>query len=208
MPDIPPWPQVEALDRAWTDSFAAQQGWKDFEITDPVEDLALFFLLLPGPKVLDVGCGWGRYVWRFLDEEVDYHGLDHSAEMLKVARERNPDIPFTEGTFRKLPFADASFDAVWSCCSLYGVPKAHLVEALQEIARVVTPDGMIYIVLPAPPWSVEDLQQDEDGQPEKLVVSYSLEEFETYAKQAGLVILESGNRPEEVSFYVILEKAE
>lgn len=42
-----------------------------------------------GESLLDAGCGGGYYLWSFRDRgvEVDYHGLDYTAEMIELARE-------------------------------------------------------------------------------------------------------------------------
>lgn len=35
--------EMERLDQAYTDRFARRKGWEDFYLTDPFDDLALFF---------------------------------------------------------------------------------------------------------------------------------------------------------------------
>lgn len=202
------WQEAETLDRTWTDAFAARHGWTEHDLQDPARDLDMLFHYLPGPRVLDVGCGWGRYVHRFLDEGLQYHGVDFSAEMLKVARQNYGNETFTEASFRKLPFADAKFDGAWCCCSLYGVPKADITAALQEIARVLVPDGIIYVVMQAPGYSDEEVHRDADGKPERLLVCYHLEEFLDYATKAGLTTVEANYRHGDGAFYAILEKKE
>jgi demethylmenaquinone methyltransferase / 2-methoxy-6-polyprenyl-1,4-benzoquinol methylase len=69
-------------------------------------------------------------------------GLDQSPEMLAEARRRLPDgVKLVEGTAERLPFEDASFDALTFTYLLRYVsdPAA----TLCELARVVRPGGTI-----------------------------------------------------------------
>lgn len=198
--------EIERFDRQWTDQFAVRCGWKEHFLTDPVDDLYLFFDHIPNSKMLDVGCGWGRYIFRFFDQGLAYQGIDHSVEMLKVARKDNPEASFHEGSFRVLPFPTDHFDGIWSCCSLSAVPRAHLVEVLQEHLRVLKPGGVMYIVMPAPPESQEMLYRDDNGNPEIYQAHYHLDEFEEHVKKSGLRIIESDYRPTKGSFFVLAQK--
>jgi SAM-dependent methyltransferase len=67
---------------------------------------------LPPARTLDVGCGTG-FLTRHLRGEVV--GLDQSAAMLAIARERVPAASFIEAdALTGLPFRDASFDRVFT----------------------------------------------------------------------------------------------
>jgi ubiquinone/menaquinone biosynthesis C-methylase UbiE len=98
---------------------------------------------LAGKRVLDVGCGKGRFA-RILAAEhpaAEVWGLDISEEMLKFVPE---GIHTRAGTMTQLPFEDSWFDAAYATESL-----EHAVEidvAVHEICRVVKPDGRIVII--------------------------------------------------------------
>jgi len=113
---------------------------------------------LAGRRVLDVGCGKGRFA-RVLKErhpEAEVWGLDLSAEMLRYVP---PGIRTRQGTMTDLPFEDGWFDAAYATESL-----EHAVEieaAVAEMCRVVRPGGRIVIIdknaeqagrLKTPPW--------------------------------------------------------
>lgn len=198
--------EIEVLDRTWTDRFAAERGWDNYFLKDPVDDLHLFFDHLPGKKMLDSGCGWGRYVYRFINANLDYIGLDHSKEMLLVASATNLHIPFVQGTFREIPFRDEHFDGIWSCCSLAAVPKKHLLEILSEHKRVLKPEGTITIVMPAASESNEEMYTDDDGNPEIYQAHYHLDEFCTYIEGAGFTIINADYRWQNGSMYVLAKK--
>jgi ubiquinone/menaquinone biosynthesis C-methylase UbiE len=98
---------------------------------------------LRGKRVLDVGCGKGRFarVLREAEPDAEIWGLDISEAMLKFVPE---GIATRAGSMTELPFADAFFDGAYATESL-----EHAVEiarALSEICRVVKPGGRIAII--------------------------------------------------------------
>jgi ubiquinone/menaquinone biosynthesis C-methylase UbiE len=98
---------------------------------------------LRGKRVLDVGCGKGRFARIFHEQEptAELWGLDISEEMLRFVPE---GIHTRAGSMTGLPFADAEFDGAYATESL-----EHAVEiekAVAEICRVVKPGGRIAII--------------------------------------------------------------
>jgi ubiquinone/menaquinone biosynthesis C-methylase UbiE len=102
-----------------------------------------FFGDLVGKRVLDVGCGKGRFA-RILAERhpgAEIWGLDLAESMLKLAP---PAVRTCAGSMTELPFRDGAFDAAYATESL-----EHAVEierAVAEICRVVKPGGRIVII--------------------------------------------------------------
>jgi ubiquinone/menaquinone biosynthesis C-methylase UbiE len=99
--------------------------------------------VLAGKRVLDVGCGKGRFARVFKDQEprAEIWGLDISEEMLRYVP---PDIPTRAGSMTEIPFENGFFDAAYATESL-----EHAVEierAVAEICRVVKPGGRIAII--------------------------------------------------------------
>jgi ubiquinone/menaquinone biosynthesis C-methylase UbiE len=66
---------------------------------------------LPPARALDVACGTG-FLTRHLRGEVT--GLDQSARMLEIARQRVPEARFVQGDALELPFADGAFERVFT----------------------------------------------------------------------------------------------
>jgi ubiquinone/menaquinone biosynthesis C-methylase UbiE len=98
---------------------------------------------LRGKRVLDVGCGKGRFARIFHQQEpaAEIWGLDISEEMLRYVPE---GIHTKAGSMTELPFADAYFDGAYATESL-----EHAVEiekAVAEICRVVKKGGRIAII--------------------------------------------------------------
>lgn len=108
-----------------------------------VQVLLKFFGDLADKRVLDVGCGKGRFA-RVLQSEhpgAAIWGLDISEEMLKFVP---AGIHRLAGSMTALPVADSTFDAVYATESL-----EHAVEierAVGEMCRVLAPGGSLVII--------------------------------------------------------------
>ena len=105
-----------------------------------------------GETVLDLAAGTGTSSEPFADAGARVVPCDFSFGMLAVGKERRPDLPFTAGDATRLPFADASFDAVTISFGLRNVVDT--VGALREMLRVVRPGGRLVICeFSQPTWS-------------------------------------------------------
>jgi len=98
---------------------------------------------LPGKRILDVGCGKGRFARIFHEQEpaAEIWGLDLSEEMLRFVP---AGIHTRAGSMTELPFEDGFFDGAYATESL-----EHAVEiekAVGEICRVVKRGGRIAII--------------------------------------------------------------
>lgn len=72
--------------------------------------------LVPGMRVLDVGCGPGRHARALAERGIAVHGIDISDTFVALAREYAPEgATFERLDARRLPF-DGEFDAVISLC--------------------------------------------------------------------------------------------
>jgi ubiquinone/menaquinone biosynthesis C-methylase UbiE len=100
----------------------------------------------PGMKVLDIGCGNGRFFDVIKDRKTDYTGLDNSSGLLDEARKKHPDIRFIEGDATELPFADGAFDIAYSFAVIHHIPSRTLRSRfVSEAARVLHP-GNTFII--------------------------------------------------------------
>lgn len=96
-----------------------------------------------GTRLLDAGCGAGLALVLAEQRGAIVTGLDASAGLLAVARERLPDADIREGDLEELPFEDDCFDAVTAFNSVQyaGDPAA----ALREIKRVAAPGAPVAV---------------------------------------------------------------
>ena len=104
-----------------------------------------------GAKGLDLGCGQGWYLAELTRLGYSVDGVDYSAGQLEKAAEHlreqgREDALFVRADAQSLPFADASYDFVYSINAMHhlGSPRAQA-NALQEIVRVLRPGGMFVL---------------------------------------------------------------
>lgn len=107
----------------------------------PWKDLKFLFENIPSKaKVLDLGCGNGRFS-EFL-EKTNYTGIDKSEKLIEEARKRYPETDFKVGDGLDLPFKDNEFDFVVSVAVVHHMPsKETRLQFFKEIKRVLKNDG-------------------------------------------------------------------
>jgi ubiquinone/menaquinone biosynthesis C-methylase UbiE len=102
----------------------------------------------PGDRLLDVGCGGGAFLRRARESGCAIAGLDHSREMVRLARAKTGARIELAGV-TAMPFADGEFTAV-SCLVAFFF-FAEPVRALREMRRVLDPEqGRIAVMTTAP----------------------------------------------------------
>jgi ubiquinone/menaquinone biosynthesis C-methylase UbiE len=111
-------------------------------------------LIRPGERVLDLGCGPGTQLVQIaeLNPAVRFIGVDLSDNMLADARRYSQgrgvaNVEWRHGDVCDLAeVTDWSVDAVISTMTLHHLPtEEHLGRCFREIARVLKPDGAVYL---------------------------------------------------------------
>lgn len=108
--------------------------------------------LPPGAAVLDAGCGTGALLAHLARQvpSARLTGLDVAPHAAAAAR-RKSGAAIVAGSVNALPFADASFDAMFSVDVLYH-RAVHQRLALAEAIRCLRPGGALVVNLPAYEW--------------------------------------------------------
>jgi 2-polyprenyl-3-methyl-5-hydroxy-6-metoxy-1,4-benzoquinol methylase len=102
----------------------------------------------PGERVLDIGCGEGRFSVELARAGAEVVGIDVAEEPLRRARSRHPELDLRlvdgEGPW-ELP--DAAFDVVWAGEVIEHV--AATASWLSEVRRVLRSGGVLLLTTPA-----------------------------------------------------------
>jgi demethylmenaquinone methyltransferase/2-methoxy-6-polyprenyl-1,4-benzoquinol methylase len=107
---------------------------------------------LPGERVLDLAAGTGTSSQPFADAGAEVVPCDFSIGMLQVGKQAKPHLMFTAGDGTKLPFADASFDAVTISFGLRNIVDTDA--GLREMRRVTKPGGRLVVCeFSTPTWA-------------------------------------------------------
>lgn len=127
------------------------QRYVQFEQAD--ELLNRFVLEVnPGAQVLDIGCGYGSFVQRLLENGFTAFGLDTSKFEIEFAQNRlattssHEPRSFQIGDARLINLPDASVDVVTAWNVLEHVAERR--ELLREIHRVLKPGGAFLFICP------------------------------------------------------------
>lgn len=125
----------------------------DHGLRDPLTRAAWAGLLLPllsaRPQVIaDLGCGTGTLSVLLAEAGHHVHGVDFSANMLSLAREKarwvTPAVRFVEGDAADPPLSAHSFDVVLSRHVLWAMPDP--ATALQNWRRLLRGGGQFILV--------------------------------------------------------------
>jgi SAM-dependent methyltransferase len=92
-----------------------------------------------GDRVIDVACGSGLAIELARARGATCAGIDASARLVAIARDRNPRSDIRVGDMNALPWADGSFDVATSFRGIWGTTPA----AVGEIYRVLAPGGRL-----------------------------------------------------------------
>ncbi len=103
------------------------------------------------PKVLDFGCGLGRVLRFFVDEDWQLYGCDVDAETLDWSRRAWPGVELALSASQPpLPFPDSCFDAVYSVSVFTHFDADQQRLWATELARVTRPDASALITTMGP----------------------------------------------------------
>jgi ubiquinone/menaquinone biosynthesis C-methylase UbiE len=141
-----------ALARDEFDSWSRRYDWDPLQwlFFRPSHRMMMNYLDVSDRRLLDIGCGTGKFAWRVLERfpRTQVVGLDLSDGMLRAAGPRSAAAAgrfhLVQGDSERLPFASDSFDVVTCCHSFHHYP--HQEEAVAQMHRVLRPGGKLLII--------------------------------------------------------------
>jgi ubiquinone/menaquinone biosynthesis C-methylase UbiE len=96
----------------------------------------------PGQLIVDLGCGAGVFTELMRQRGHRVFGLDLCFDLLRAGRARWPETGFVTGDVERLPFADASIDAVMLSGIVHHLPDP--TKCAAETARILKPGGRFF----------------------------------------------------------------
>jgi len=178
--------------------------------------------LLSNDKVLDLGCGNGRFYQSFKNKGVDYLGIDVSSKLIEIAKSNHPEGKFEVSSVESI--LSDSFDKVYSIAVLHHIPSREFrLNFLKEIKRVLKGNG--YLVLTV--WNLKEKMKKRSffdwfrldkgdvflpwyGSRDTYFHCFNLEELIQLVSEAGFDIIDKGEilvgeRPYS-NFYIVGRK--
>lgn len=102
--------------------------------------------LSKGARVLDVGCGTGRWLRRYQQMQVRALGLDATQDMLRRALAGGLEAPVVASRAQRLPFSDGAFDLVSDVTVVQHISSGEQGGVIREMARVLRPGGHLLLM--------------------------------------------------------------
>lgn len=189
------------------------------------EIAVLFDYIRKNDKVLDLGCGNGRFVNIIKERGGEYFGTDVSFGLIDIAKKNYPNDSFQATEPLKLPFGDNYFDVIYSIAVLHHIPsKDFRLEFLQEARRVLKAGGIFVLTVWKPKdkhWGIFGLLRGMDfgdviekwfgnNKGERYFHCFTEVELTRLLRQADFEILKSGiiqnEKGNRQNLFVVLKK--
>ena len=140
--------------------------------------------------ICDMGCGPGQIARYLHDHGVKTCGVDLSPAMVERARALHPEISFQQGDMLSLAeVADNSYGGMAAFYSIIHIHRASLIQALQELRRVLRPNGVLLLtfhigqeIIHRDEWWGKEVSMD--------FIFFETEEMKDYLRLAGFELQE------------------
>ncbi len=140
---------VKPVEEKWDETWGADDIQRHLDTIPRFPQLLKLFdkHLKPGNRVLEAGCGMGRWVIHLSKRGMDVIGIDYSENAVKSIEKYDSRLRIDLGDVMGLPYKDDSFDVYLS----FGVIE-HVEEnrdrILREAYRILRPGGLIIVSVP------------------------------------------------------------
>jgi ubiquinone/menaquinone biosynthesis C-methylase UbiE len=172
------------IERAWLDRFLA--------------------LVPPRETILDLGCGTGEPIARYLIETGHaVLGADFAAPMLEIARQRLPEAAWVHADMRQLDLG-RRFGGIVAWDSFFHLTRDEQRAVIPKLARHLLPQGALLLTVGPGDGEVTGTVEGESV----YHASLSLEEYEKVLRGGGLAIVDFVAEDPGCGFHsVLLAKA-
>jgi SAM-dependent methyltransferase len=144
--------------------------------------------------ICDMGCGPGQIARYLHSKGVKVCGVDLSPAMVQQAQGLNTDIPFQRGDMLALnDVADNSYGGIAAFYSIVHIPRQKVVQALQELKRVLRPKGMLLLTFHIGQ-EIKHLDEFLDKEVSLDFIFFETEEVKSYLAEAGFELEEAIER--------------
>ena len=139
---------LRRVDELQEDALAPDYDAQWGEVEDTHRAFVEMFLskLPPDGRVLDAGCGTGKYFSMVLSSGRSLLGVDHSAGALAQAGAKIPGVPSEKHGLQDLPHLD-EFDGVMCVDAMEFVPPEDWPGILERFRRALRSGGFLYLTV-------------------------------------------------------------
>lgn len=136
----------------WYDTLLA--GTDTYQARVILPNLLRAMAIKKGERVLDLACGTGFFTRAFFEEGANATGVDLGKQLILIAKKESPkEIQYFAHSADDLStFEDSSLDKITIVLALQNIEAPHKV--FKECARVLAPQGKLFIVLNHPAFRI------------------------------------------------------
>lgn len=142
---------------------SAAAEWANFATADPFfeRNASAFLGLIPAPprRLVDIGCGEGRFDRLLIEIGYRVIGFDASSSLIGLAVAADPDGDYRVADATSLPLGDGSADAVLSFQGLHAIRD--LAGTCREAYRLLRPEGSFCFAILHPIATAGDYETSE-----------------------------------------------
>lgn len=99
----------------------------------------------PGLKTADIGCGNGRDANWLSQNGFQVTGYDSSSELLDLARNLFPHVPFKLAPLPALDEIQTQYDNILCETVIMHLPKEQILQSLESLKRILKTNGILYL---------------------------------------------------------------
>jgi ubiquinone/menaquinone biosynthesis C-methylase UbiE len=129
------------LDEFLSGRLQQSRSWKK-----EVEKVDLVQGFVSGGRILDVGCGDGKFLWALDSRRWNRTGVEFSEETVRLVNGRIDNLKLVEGDIFSSELRENTFDVVTLWHVLEHLPRPQ--EVLERVRRLLSPGGWVLISLP------------------------------------------------------------
>jgi ubiquinone/menaquinone biosynthesis C-methylase UbiE/8-oxo-dGTP pyrophosphatase MutT (NUDIX family) len=142
---------------SWKNRFYGKEGkLLQNKLSLPHKDFKKFVALFRGSKdkrVLDLGCGTGRYTIALSEEGFKVYGIDWVEKVIKITKQKLKKEGLTANLktgdiYKKLPYNNNFFDGIISIKVIHHNRVSKIKKLIKEMERVMKPGGILMIEVP------------------------------------------------------------
>jgi len=139
-------------------------------------------------SILDLGCGGGQDALFFAKHNHQVIGIDTTAEIIKIAKNKakHPNITFKTSSFEKFSTKE-KFDGIWCAKVFHFIPIKNQIAFIKKVYAHLKPGGIFYLTS-----KTSDKRKDyelPDGQNGSLRKRLTKKTFETILRKNGFRII-------------------
>jgi 2-polyprenyl-3-methyl-5-hydroxy-6-metoxy-1,4-benzoquinol methylase len=142
----------------WDDIYKAYEKGGDAwaTLSEDIHPLFAPFLAahtFPVKRVLDIGCGTGKYLKYLHDAGFETYGIDSSETALRLTKETVPASQVEYAEMFTYKFPENTFGLIVSVSTIQHGMKPEISSLVQKVHRALADDGRVFITIPS--WSAE-----------------------------------------------------